>query len=249
MKRSMQFRQRNIRSAGRDSGSVEFTLPVDLAILEGVACGVELRDGLMPEVVLRPDLGFLVPVFEAVWQRLTRGFEPVGDIGEFSESDYVLVLFAERSLTDRPSLSYADALLVQRCSGPRGASGVENRERSLEGFTRIVEAMATVAGKRLGLSSTMAALLANQVAYAATGAPVASLDAFARSSLADASGEIGWCRNEPLSETHWRAAQPILERLYMRVAAWNEDDGDLQKARDHWYRAHRMETRTRALGA
>ncbi|NQV93752.1 MAG: hypothetical protein HQ482_01230 [Sphingomonadales bacterium] len=248
MKRSMQFHHRNIRSAGRGSGSVEITLPVDLAVLEGVKCGLELRDGLMPVVVLRPDLGFLVTIFEALWQRLALGLEPIGDIGGFSEGDYVLGLFAERGLADRPCLAYADALLARQCPRPKGASGVDLPERALEAYARMIEAMATVAGQRLGLSLTMASLLGNQIAYTATGAPVASVDAFARGALADVSGDVGWCEGEPLGENRWLAARPTLERLYMRLADWSDDGSGLQEARDHWYRARRVETRVQTLG-
>jgi len=246
MQRSMQFRHRKIRSSGRGSGSVEITLPVELAVMEGVKCGVELRDGLMPEVVLRPDIGFLVTVFEAVWGRLAIGLEPVGDIGGFSEADYVMGLFAERGLPDRPCLAYADALLAEQSLLPGEASSIDVRARSLEAFGRMIEAMAAVAGKRLGLSHTMAALLGNQIAYTATGAPVASVDAFVRSALSHDFGEVGWCGGDPLSEDCWLAAGPGLERLYMRFVDWDKDDGGLQKARDHWYRARRVESRLQA---
>lgn len=246
MVRSMQFGQRNIRSSGRGSGSVEITLPIDLAVLEAVSCNIELRDGLMPEIVLRADLSFLLPIFEAVWQRLALGLEPVGDIGSFSEADYVLGLFAQRGFADRPCLSYADALLASRCIDADESNSTIAAADSLEAFARMFEAMATIAGTRLGLSPSISALLGNQIAYAATNAPVASLDVFARSSLSDVSGEIGWCEGQPLSETHWRAARPVLERLFLRVADWDADDSDLTKARNHWYRARRVEARLQA---
>ena len=69
----MHFGKRNIRSAGRSSGSVEITLPVELAILEGVACRLSLRDGLVPEIVLQPDLLVVIPVFVKLWSLLRLG--------------------------------------------------------------------------------------------------------------------------------------------------------------------------------
>lgn len=241
----MQFGTRNIRSSGRGSGSVEITLPVDLAVLEGVPCGVELRDGLMPEVVLRLEIGVLVDIFEVAWQRLALGFEAVDDIGEFSESDYVLGLFADRGLPGKPCLAYADALAARQemaCDGKASA-------RALEPFARIFEAMAAVAGARLDLAPALAGLLGNQIAFAATGAPVPNLDAFARSALMEVSGEIGWCRDELLSEDRWRAAQADLECLYTRIAEWNEDDTRFETARDRWYRARRVENHSRATAS
>ena len=48
---------RRVRSAGRTSGSVEVTLPVQLSVLQGVACRLVVRDGARPELVLEPELG------------------------------------------------------------------------------------------------------------------------------------------------------------------------------------------------
>ena len=76
----MDFGKRNIRSAGRSSGSVEITLPVELAILEGIACRLSLRDGLVPEIVLQPDLLVVMPVFEKLWSLLRLGLEETGEI-------------------------------------------------------------------------------------------------------------------------------------------------------------------------
>ncbi len=249
MRRSKHIGERNIRSAGRGSGSVEITLPVDLGVLEGVTCHVELRDGLVPEIVLRPDLGFLLPVLDAVWARLAIGLETVDEIGGFSEADYVVGLFPETGLGDRPALAYADGLLVQRQPRPDGANGGDGWIRSLEAYARLIEAMATAAGGRLGLSIAMATLFGNQIAFTATGAPVAMIDAFARSSLAESSSEVGWCNGDPLAEACWVAARPRLARLYDRLAHWDEDDAGLQKEREHWYRARRVETRLQSVGA
>lgn len=245
MMRSMQFGKRNIRSSGRGSGSVEITLPINLAMLEAVPCSIELRDGLIPEIVLRTDLFFLLPVFETAWQCLASGVEQVGDVGSFSESDYVIGLFAERGFADRPCLAYADALPAwrHRNSGETAARPAD--PEVLESCARIFEAMATVAGTRLGLSPATAALLGNQIAYAATGAPVPSLDVFTRNALADVSGDIGWCRGQPLAEDRWCAARPVLERLFFRVADCDSEDSDLTTTREHWYRARRLEARLR----
>ncbi len=243
----MQFGRRKIRSSGRGSGSVEITLPVDFAVLEGVACGVELRDGLMPEVVLRPDIAALTEIFEAVWERLRLGFERVDDIGEFFEGDYVLGLFAERGMPGRPSLACADALIARRVINGRDVGDAGMAACGPEAFARMFEAMATVAGARLGLAPAMAAWLGNQVGYAATGAPLPNLDTFARGALAELSGEIDWCQGEPLSKERWRAAQPVLHRLYTSIAAWNDDETQLETAREHWYRARRLENRSRTV--
>ena len=47
---------RQIRSAGKGSGSIELTLPADLRDLVGLQCRIMLRDGSRPDIVLQPDL-------------------------------------------------------------------------------------------------------------------------------------------------------------------------------------------------
>ena len=49
----MNLGTRRVRSAGRTSGSVEVTLPVQLSLLQGVECRLAMRDGAPPE----PELG------------------------------------------------------------------------------------------------------------------------------------------------------------------------------------------------
>ena len=240
----MHIGSRNVRSAGRGSGSVEITLPVGLSVLEGVTCHLELRDSLAPEILLRPDVGFLLPVFDMVWERVALGLEGIDEIGAFSESDYVVGLFPERSHHGRPGLAYEDALRVHR--DPTGGLKAPRNYplRRLESFARLIEAMVTVAGKRLGLSAGIAVLFGDQVAHAATGAPLAAVDAFARSSLSAESGKVGWCRPDPFDEACWRAARPRLERLYDRLADWDVNRAVLERERASWYRAHRIEART-----
>jgi len=245
----MHIGNRNVRSAGRGSGSVEITLPVDLGVLEGVTCHVELRDSLVPEILLRPDLGFLLPVFETLWERVALGLERIGEIGAFSESDYVVGLFPERNHSGRPGLAYEDALRVHRDPTAEDRGSGNHLMQRLESFARLIEAMMTVAGTRLGLSPGMAVLFGNQVAHAATGAPVAAVDAFARSSLSAEAGEVGWCRSDPLDEACWRAAQPRLERLYDRLVDWDGNRAGVERERERWYRAHRIGVRTSAVGS
>lgn len=245
----MHFGRRNVRSAGRGSGSVEITLPVELAVLEGATCRFELRDGLAPEIVLLPDLRFLVPIFETVWARLGLGLELVGEIGEFSEGDYVLGLFPSAGAMGRPGLAYADALLVERDLRPGDRTAIEERIRALEAFARVIESMATVAGARLGLSTAIAALFGNQIAFVVTGAPIGAVDAFARSSLSDVSAEVGWCRSNPLGEASWVSAQTRLAGVYDRFAAWDGDPATMAKERELWYRARRFETHVQTVGA
>lgn len=234
---------RIIRSAGRNSGSIEITLPVRLMVLQGVKCRIELRDGIAAEVVLHPDFNALLPVFDAVWRLLGHSLKPVDDIGEFWEGDYVLGLFPETPQSGRPILAYADALAVQSSYSGDDQGKTDTIRPVPEAFARIIESLATVVGLRLGLSAQMAAMFGNQLAFASSGVATGIIDAFARGSILDASAEIGWCRDRPWAQETWIAARPRIESMLERCAAWDKDPGLFAAQRQLWYQARRLETR------
>ena len=243
VQRSRALGDRIVRSAGRNSGSIEITLPVRLQVLQGVMCRVELRDGIAAEVVLHPDFVPLLPIFDTCWGLLIQSFKTVDDIGEFWEGDYVLGLFPEMSQSSRPILAYADALILREAFTEVNKEAAIEITQVLEPLARIIESMAAVAAVRLGLSIQTAAMFANQLAYVASGVATGTIDAFARGSLLDASGEIGWCRNQPWADETWIAAQPIVENLLERCSAWDKEPGLFAQQRQLWYQARRFETR------
>lgn len=239
----MHFGKRNIRSAGRSSGSIEVTLPVELAVLEGVACRLYLRDGLAPEIVLQPDLQAIMPVFEKLWDLLRLGLEGIDEIGDFAEADYGFGLFRASKLGTMPSLAYTDALLIHRSLG----TAAEATPYALEAFARIVESMAAVAGSRLGLSNEFIASFGNQVATLVSGETIGARDAFAHSLALQFSGtphDTGWCRNAPLSTDNWRRVQSALMGAYDQFKSWDNDPAAFAKERELWYRARRFEAHT-----
>jgi hypothetical protein len=241
----MDFGKRNIRSAGRSSGSVEITLPVELAVLEGIPSRLSLRDGIAPEIVLQPDLQVIMPVFDRLWDLLRLGLEAIGEIGDFGEADYGFGLFRASKLGTMSSLTYTDALTIHRSFG----TTVDVTPQVLEAFACIIESMATVAGRRLGLSSERAALFGNEVAYLVSGEMIGARDAFARS-LASQSSSIprgtGWCRSAPLSSDNWRRAQHALMHAYDQFRSWDNDPAIFTKERELWYRARHFEAQLRA---
>ncbi len=234
----MHFGKRNIRSAGRSSGSVEVTLPVELAVLEGIACRLYLHDGLAPEIVLQPDLQATMSIFEKLWDLLRLGLEEIDEIGDFAEADYGFGLFGATKLGAAPSLAYRDALLIQR------NLGAEPTPHVLDAFARIIESMAAVAGSRLGLSNEFVASFGNQVAYLVSGEMIGARDAFARSlasQSASAPQDAGWCRNAPFNADNWRQAQNALLHVFDQFKAWDADPAVFTKERELWYRARRFE--------
>lgn len=236
----MQFGKRNIRSAGRSSGSVEITLPVDLAVLEGIPCQIVLHDGLTPEIVLHPDLRGVMSIFETLWDRLALSLEGTGTVGDFSEADYALALFPTAKWGVRPPLAYADGLTIRRRVTDQG----DIDARALECFARILESTAAVAGCRLGLADELAALFGNQVADLLSGGAIDRRDAFVRgfaAQLNDTPRAQGALRKRLLDEAHWRHVQRDLAQLFDHFATWTDSPEALAKAREHWYRARRFE--------
>ena len=241
--RSRALGDRIVRSAGRNSGSIEITLPVKLLVLQGVMCRVELRDGIAAEVVLHPDFAPLLPLFDKVWSLLRQSLKTIDDIGGFWEGDYVIGLFPEMSQSGRPILAYADALAIQDSFPDVGKVKSLGIKQVLEPLARIIESLAAVAAIRLGLSAQTAAMFGTQLAYAASGVATGTIDAFARGSLLDATGEIGWCRDRPWADETWIAAQPRIESILDQCLAWDKEPGLLARRRQLWYQARRFETR------
>jgi len=244
--RSWNLGDRIVRSAGRKSGSIEITLPVGLMALQGVMCRFELRDGIAAELVLHPDFGSLLPVFDAAWNLLRQSLKRIDDIGEFWEGDYVVGLFPEARLSSRPILAYSDALAIQHSIPNDEQAKSGGIEPVLEAFARIIESLAMVAGTQLGLSMETAAVFANQVAYSASGVSMGTIDAYARGSLLEATAEVGWCRENPWAEETWLAAQARLENILDRCAAWDKEPGAFARERQLWYQARRLETRAQS---
>jgi len=240
---SWRLGDRIVRSAGRSSGSIEITLPVRLMVLQGVMCRVELRDGIAAEVVLHPDFSPLLPIFDTVWSLLGQSLKTIDEIGEFWEGDYVLGLFPETPQSGRPILAYADALAIQHSfnGGDQGETGTIRPVP--EAFARIIESLATVVGMRFGLSAQTAVMFGNQLAYDASSVALGTVDAFARGWILDDSAEVGWCRDRPWAEETWIAAQPRIESILDRCAAWDKEPGLFAAQRKLWYQARRLETR------
>lgn len=164
---------RRIRSAGRDSGSIEITLPPELTALEGVRCAIVVRDGARPEIVLQPELTPAALVFARIWTSLRTLFTGVGDIGDFPTAEIEAVLMPPRA---QPSPGSARPLLVYSYALQLGQALIANWPALLPDFevrlasngvtptlytpfAGVVAPLATVAGRRLGLQSSMAALL------------------------------------------------------------------------------------------
>jgi hypothetical protein len=229
----MYLGNRNIRSAGRTSGSVEITLPVQLHVLEGVECRMTVRDGSRPEIVLQPDLSASQLLFQALWERLRLGLGEIDEIGDFSAGDFALALFVPPHWQVRPPLAYIDGLDVLRWRA--GQSG-----RGPEALTRLLASLAVAAGYRLGLKGVLALAFGDAVAYIITGAPAGLGTDFERGMAHRLFWGDGHAQDSlgcPFDNEVWRKARPGFRRVCEQFDAWQATPERCTAAREKWYRA------------
>jgi hypothetical protein len=239
----MYLGKRNIRSAGRTSGSIEITLPVQLQILEGVECRLTVRDGSRPEIVLQPDLSAAQTLFQALWQNLRLGLGEIDEIGDFSASDFALTLFPPGHWQERPPLAYTDALALLRwqtaCGWGDGLQ-VEQKDHEPEALTRLLAFLAIVAGYRLGLKGGLALAFGDAVAYLITGVPAGLGTDFERGMAHRIFWGEGRARQPlgpPFDDQVWQQARTGLQRVYDQFRAWQKNPEVCAVAREKWYRA------------
>ncbi len=226
---------RRVRSAGRASGSIEITLPPELAALEGVDCRILLRDGARPEIVLDPDLAPAVAIFTRVWARLRSLISLTGDIGDFPVQEFEVVVFPSARHNGRPSLAYSQALQVhQRLRGLVST-------RSSEALGGIVAPLATVAGVRLGLSGAIATAFGAALAWLAISSGsqrVAGVEGLEHSiALRDWRAVCG-PGAPPLGaltpQEDETRAQLALQRIVSQFRRWQEHPDQHELARARW---------------
>jgi hypothetical protein len=242
---------RKVRSAGRNSGSVEVTLPVLLSVLEGVECRLVLRDSLRPELVLEPELGDIHTFFREMWSKVGLGLAEIDDIGDFSAGDFTLTLLSPPRAPERPPLTYEDGLVAMRSRAflqaetPCAAAPCDVDPGS-EAVSRILAALGAAAGYRLGLSRA----LGDGLGYLMTGSAAGSGAGFERGtayqafleSWATAAGRSGEVSSpSPYEERTWRLAQSGLARVFQQHKKWQENPGLYEAARDRWYVALTLE--------
>ena len=233
----MYLATRNIRSAGRSSGSIEITLPTQLQVLEGVECRLSVRDGTRPEIVLQPDISTAQTVFHTLWQQLATGLAGVGDIGDFTPADFTLALFAPLHWERRPPLTYSDALAVW-------AQRTNLNDSQAEALSRLLTFLAVVAGQRLGLRAHLALAFGDAVAYLLTDVAVGLGTEFERGMAL----RLFWegerrhlLATSLLEDGIWRKVRWPLQRVFEQFRAWQVAPETYAAARAQWYRGLAVE--------
>jgi len=119
----MDLGTRQIRTAGRGSGSIEVTLPSMLRALVGLPCQVTLRDGARPDIVLQPDLRQAHAAFVSVWRAMTAAvFQGSADMPPFPLASFGFGLQHRDGSAETPFLCWHDGLaLAAMAPHPRQA--------------------------------------------------------------------------------------------------------------------------------
>jgi hypothetical protein len=214
------------------------TLPVELEMLEGVACRLTMRDGSRPEIVLQPDVSVALGLFRELWQKLRVGLSDIGEVGEFSASDFSMAFFPPPHWQERPPLAYADALAVLHGQGDERADA---RYRSA--LTRLLAFLAVAAAYRLDLSRSLAPGFGESVAYLITGTAAGLGTDFERGMAHLTFWGDGGAKSmgSPFQDEVWEQARPGLKRVYDQFRAWQERPEAYADARERWYKALAVE--------
>lgn len=234
----MQLGTRKVRSAGRTSGSVEITLPIEVQALTGIECEIVLQDGVRPQIVLQPDLSVAQALFIELWGMLHRALGDVGDIGDFSLGDFNVAFLPPRHWHKRPPLSYNDALILQRYIEQKAPS---SRIQSSSALLHLITFLAVNASYRLGLEGQMAIAFGDALGYLVTGVSGGHGSEFERDAALAAYG----AGQRPVAgqiaalsiDSDWTAAQEGLQRVHELFAAWQADPNEYQAARERWWRS------------
>jgi hypothetical protein len=234
----MYLGKRKIRSAGRNSGSVELTLPALLQRLEGVECRLLVRDGPRPEIVLQPDFAAAQALLETLWRQLSVGLGEIDEIGEFNAADFTLALFPPRHWPEQPPLAYIDILALQRRAADRTYDALP------EGWPRLLAALGVAAAYRLGLRPPLALAFGDVIAYLFTGVSADVGADFERGmayQIVWSMPETARIANGVEDDDAWWQARPVLRAIYQQFRAWHEQPQVYAAAREQWRRALNVE--------
>ncbi|GGC49209.1 hypothetical protein GCM10011504_29550 [Siccirubricoccus deserti] len=212
----MDFGTRSIRSAGAGSGSIEVTLPAALRELQGLPCRIILRDGLQPEIVLQPDLRPARAAFTRLSLRLQNALDlPAGDP---PFGDILLSLQPEEVPPGAPRLAWTDGVALA-APPPHPLAPLA---RSLRG---LAEPLALLAG----IGPDLAPAFAAATAWLLTGLVPEPNEQEGCNIVAEALSTEGMNARPPLlpedayDPAAWKAAQPLLRRLFGLHRDWTAD--------------------------
>ena len=137
---------RQIRTAGKGSGSVELTLPGSLRQLVGLPCRITLHDGEQPDILVRPDLSTASAAFATIWAALAQCFsrDLAGGSNEVFPAHSFRFALAPHTVPARtPHLFWQDGLALAARLPPAAPAG------------RAIAACAARLGRDLGITEEL----------------------------------------------------------------------------------------------
>jgi hypothetical protein len=196
---------RQIRTAGKGSGSVELTLPGSLRQLVGLRCRMILHDGALPEIVMRPDLTAATAAFAALWRALAQCFarDLAGSPADrFPAQDFSFTLAPGAVAATGPLLSWQDGLALAA------------RHPDPSAFGRAVAACAVQLGGDLGIAAALRDAFGAACGFLAAGRLVFAEWHLPRDlAAAHLAAAAGWAPGAP-----WAASPDIhAEHLWSRL--------------------------------
>ena len=226
---------RQIRTAGKGSGSIELTLPSELRDLVGVPCKVTLRDGSRPDIVLRPDLQRVHDALERLWQPMVHILLP-DKPAPFPAAAFTFGL-QPRSGGDGPYLCWRDGLALAGVE-PYDASAVS---RTLSAFAQamaedigIASALASGFGAACGARLTgMVPDPAEQEACDLAALHLPPVTSPVSPPLAQA--------DQALNGTFWQAAAPMLQAVSNLFTDFTTHPANHARLRAAWKRGRAIE--------
>jgi hypothetical protein len=223
---------RKVRSAGRSSGSIEITLPPEVQELEGIECRLILRDGSRPEIVIQPDVSLASAVFAEQWQKLRVAFSAIGDIGPFRMVDFDVSFLPPRHWSERPPLSYRDALALHRA---------RHAEAQVDpsGYSHVITFLSVGAAYRLGLRDRYALVFGVVAGYVAAGIGTGNETDFEHDIALQLLNEGAGSQAAPLgtlfTTERWEDAQEGFARIFAQVYAWQQQPELYEESRRRWW--------------
>jgi len=221
---------RQIRTAGKGSGSIELTLPADLRDLVGLPCRITLRDGNRPDIVLQPDLQRAHRAFAMLWHAMADVL--LTDDTPFPLPDFTFGLHPRYGGNPAPFLSWRDGLALAG-PPPHDAAAVS---RTLATFGQVMAPL-------IDIDPALSAAFGAACGFLLTGAPPTpdaqqACDLVALH-LADTRPPLGAL--DATGSPFWLLAEPVLAAAAGLFAAWTADPAGHATLCAAWRRGRSIE--------
>jgi hypothetical protein len=222
---------RQIRTAGKGSGSIELTLPAEFRDLVGLPCKVTLRDGSHPDIILRPDLARVHQAFSDLWQRMVEAVLP-DDPSAFPSTAFGFGL-RPRIGGEEPYLCWRDGLAL---AGPP--------PHEAEALCRTLAAFGQVLAPDLGIDPLLTAQFGTACGWRLTGASclpdAQEIQDLVSLHLAPYRPALA-ASDQEINEAFWETAAPQLNALADLFGDFSVNSANYARLRAAWRRGRCVE--------